>query len=103
MAKVILENVQVLAAGQKIDQDVNVRPQNVQAVTLLVSPEDNEKLALAGVEAGEAPAQIRVLVMVPPVVRPMDSSSAPSGPAFPKPFLDKEKFDGPVGETPAKR
>ena len=50
VAKVILENVQVLAAGQNIDQDVNGKPLNVQVVTLLVSPEDSQKLALAGVD-----------------------------------------------------
>jgi pilus assembly protein CpaC len=45
-----------------------------------------------------------LLVMVTPrVVRALDPSNLPPGPEFPKPFLDREKFDGPVGETPAKR
>jgi pilus assembly protein CpaC len=45
-----------------------------------------------------------LLVMVTPrVVRPIDPSGLPPGPVFPKPFLDKEQFDGPVGETPAQR
>jgi|SRR5438093_1638062 len=45
-----------------------------------------------------------LLVMVTPrIVRPVEPSALPSGPEFPKPFLDREKFDGPVGETPAKR
>ena len=34
---------------------------------------------------------------------PVEPSALPSGPEFPKPFLDREKFDGPVGETPEKR
>jgi pilus assembly protein CpaB len=50
IAKIILENVQVLAAGQNIDQDVNGKPQAVQVVTLLVTPEDTQKLALASTE-----------------------------------------------------
>jgi pilus assembly protein CpaB len=50
VAKIILENVQVLAAGQNIDQDVNGKPQTVQVVTLLVTPEDSQKLALASNE-----------------------------------------------------
>jgi len=49
-SKVILENVQVLAAGQNVEQDVNGKPQNVQVITLLVDPEDAQKLALASVD-----------------------------------------------------
>ena len=45
-----------------------------------------------------------LLVMVTPrLVQAISPSAAPAGPQFPKPFLDKEKFDGPVGETPQKR
>jgi len=50
VAKIILENVQVLAAGQNIDQDINGKPQTVQVVTLMVTPEDSQKLALASSE-----------------------------------------------------
>jgi pilus assembly protein CpaB len=46
-SKVFLENVQVLAAGQNVAQDQEGKPQNVQVVTLLVTPEQSEKLALA--------------------------------------------------------
>ena len=47
MSKVILENVQVLAAGQNVTSDANGKPQNVQVVTLLVTSEESQKLALA--------------------------------------------------------
>src|SRR5213594_1892397 len=50
MSKVFLENIQVLAAGQNVTNDANGKPQNVQVVTLLVTPEDSEKLALASVD-----------------------------------------------------
>ena len=50
MSKVILENVQVLAAGQNVTSDVNGKPQNVQVVTLVVTPEESQKLALASVD-----------------------------------------------------
>lgn len=50
MSKVILENVQVLAAGQNVTSDANGRPQNVQVVTLLVGPEESQKLALASAD-----------------------------------------------------
>jgi len=49
-SKVILENVQVLAAGQNLEHDEDGKPQNVQVITLLVSPEDSQKLALASAD-----------------------------------------------------
>jgi pilus assembly protein CpaB len=45
-AKIILQNVEVLAAGQNIDRDSEGKPVNTQVITLLVSPEDSQKLAL---------------------------------------------------------
>lgn len=45
--RTVLQNVQVLATGSKIDPDPNGKPENVNVVTLLVSPEESEKLALA--------------------------------------------------------
>jgi pilus assembly protein CpaB len=50
LAKVILENVQVLAAGQNVANDIDGKPMNVQVVTLLVTPEQSEKLALASID-----------------------------------------------------
>jgi pilus assembly protein CpaB len=50
ISKVILENVQVLAAGQNVASDGNGKPQNVQVVTLLVTPEQSQTLALASVD-----------------------------------------------------
>jgi pilus assembly protein CpaB len=50
MSKVFLENIQVLAAGQNVTNDDNGRPMNVQVVTLLVTPEQSEKVALASVD-----------------------------------------------------
>lgn len=48
-SKTILENVQVLAAGQNVEQDANGRPQSVQVVTLLVAPDQAQDLTLAAV------------------------------------------------------
>jgi pilus assembly protein CpaB len=47
-SKIFLENVQILAAGQNVERDVNGKPQSTQVVTMLVTPEDAQKLALAG-------------------------------------------------------
>jgi pilus assembly protein CpaB len=48
-SNVILENVQVLTAGQEVEQDVQGKPKSVTVVTLLLTPTDSEKLALATV------------------------------------------------------
>jgi pilus assembly protein CpaB len=50
MSKVILENIQVLAAGQNVATDDTGKPLNVQVVTLLVTPEQSQTLALATVD-----------------------------------------------------
>ena len=50
-SKVILTNVQVLAAGTKIERDTDKnKPVAVTVVTLLVDPSDAEKLTLAATE-----------------------------------------------------
>ena len=46
-ARTVLQNVQVLSTGTRIDPDPNGKPENVSVVTLLVTPEQSEKLALA--------------------------------------------------------
>jgi pilus assembly protein CpaB len=45
--RVIMQNVRTLAAGQSIQQDREGKPQPVNVVTFLVSPEQAETLALA--------------------------------------------------------
>ena len=50
-SKVILTNVQVLAAGTKIERDVkDNKPMPVNVVTMLVSPDESERLTLAATE-----------------------------------------------------
>lgn len=51
--RTVLQNVQVLATGTKTDPDPNGKPENVSVVTLLVSPEESEKLALAQNQAAQ--------------------------------------------------
>jgi pilus assembly protein CpaB len=50
MAKTIIENVEVLAAGKNLAHDAEGKPLDVQVVTLLVTPQDSQKLALAGAD-----------------------------------------------------
>jgi len=49
--RTILENVRVLAAGQKIEQDKEGRPQKVPVITVLVTPEQANKLTMASTQA----------------------------------------------------
>ncbi|HYO99843.1 MAG TPA: Flp pilus assembly protein CpaB [Pyrinomonadaceae bacterium] len=51
ISKIVLQNIKVLANGQNIDRPKNDRePESVKAVTLQVTPEQAEKLALASSE-----------------------------------------------------
>ena len=51
ISKIVLQNIKVLANGQNIDKPADKREANsVKAVTLLVTPEQAEKLALASSE-----------------------------------------------------
>jgi pilus assembly protein CpaB len=48
--RVILQNVQALASGQTIQRNANGEPQAATVITLLVTPEQAEKLTLAATE-----------------------------------------------------
>lgn len=50
MEKTLLQNIQVLSAGQNIQKDAEGKPVNVQVVNLLVTPEQAEMLSLASNE-----------------------------------------------------
>ena len=47
-SRTILQNIQVLSAGTDIQKDAEGKPQQVQVVNLLVTPEQAETLSLAG-------------------------------------------------------
>jgi pilus assembly protein CpaB len=50
VTKTVLENVAVLAAGQRLERNSGGEAQSVPVITLLVSPDDAQKLTLAGQE-----------------------------------------------------
>jgi pilus assembly protein CpaB len=50
LTRTILERVRVLAAGQKIAQDEKGTPQTVPVITLLVTPEQANRLTMASTE-----------------------------------------------------
>ncbi len=47
LAQTILQDVEVLTAGQRIQPDPQGKPETVNVVTLLLTPEDSEKIILA--------------------------------------------------------
>ena len=86
VARVILENVQVLAAGQNVDRDVSGKPVSAQVITLLVTPEDSERLALVTAE-GRIHLALR---------NPLDLESA-----HPRPVKRSELYTGATGAPEA--
>ncbi len=45
--QIVLQDVEVLTVGQKLEPDPQGKPENVSVVTLLLTPEDSQKLVLA--------------------------------------------------------
>src|SRR6266567_6641100 len=50
ITRTILENIRVLAAGQKVEQDREGTPQTVAVITLLVTPDEASKLTMAATD-----------------------------------------------------
>ncbi len=65
--KTLLQNVEVLSAGQDIQKDAEGKPQSVQVVNLLVTPEEAQILALAS-------NQMKIQLVLR---NPLDTSTAP--------------------------
>ncbi len=47
VTRTVLQNVQVLSAGKRMEPDPEGKPENVNVITLLVTPEESQKLVLA--------------------------------------------------------
>jgi pilus assembly protein CpaB len=101
-SKVILENIQVLAAGQNIEQTADGKPQNVQVITLLVTPEDSEMLALASID-GKIHLSLRnPLDAVRAQPSPVSKTSLYRGPAPPPaPVIIRKTEPKPQEPAPA--
>jgi len=48
--QIVLQDVEVLTIGQKLEPDPQGKPENVNVVTLLLTPEDSQKLVLASTQ-----------------------------------------------------
>jgi pilus assembly protein CpaB len=96
ITRMILENVRVLAAGQKIESDREGKPQTVPVITLLVSPEDAGKLAMASTE-GKIQLALRNTIDTKRVEPPSVLEAALFSGVGPAP----PKHTGPVVKTAA--
>jgi len=100
LTQTILQNVDVLTAGQTLEPDPKGRPQAVNVVTLLLNPRDAQKLVLATQQGSvqfvlrngadqNKPEQKPVLTsqlmadVAPPVPRPHVAAAAPKAPRPP--------------------
>ena len=50
--QIVLQDVEVLTVGQKLEPDPQGKPETVNVVTLLLTPEDTQKLTLASSQGG---------------------------------------------------
>jgi len=50
ITRTILENIRVLAAGQKVEQDREGKPQTVAVITLLVTPDEASQLTMGATD-----------------------------------------------------
>jgi len=110
MTSTVLQNVEVLSTGERLVPDPSGKPQKVRQVTLLLSPDDSQKLVLASTQgnirlilrngADKEAAEHRPVVFkdfeitsVPKPLAPVARKSA-AAPAKPKPAYEVEVYDG---------
>ena len=107
-SKVVLTNVQVLASGTKIERDVEKgKPVPVSVVTLLVAPEESERLTLAATE-GKIQLALRnpldKSIPSTPGIKPaglLGFASAAKQAAVRTKVASGQKVSSPVVEAPA--
>jgi pilus assembly protein CpaB len=107
ITRTILENVRVLAVGQKTDQDRGGKPQTAPVITLLLTPQDAAKLAMASTQGkiqltlrngmdtdASTPAPVLQTALfasdvpaVAPVVRHAEGRKVAAPPAAPAPYV----------------
>jgi len=89
MTTTVLQNVQVLSTGEKLQPDPNGKPQNVKVVTVLLSPDDAEKLLLASNQGTVQFVLRNASDQAQPVTRPVNLRDL-QGTAKPAPLVVKK-------------
>jgi pilus assembly protein CpaB len=100
ISRVVVSNVQVLTAGTKYDQDNarEAKPVPSTVVTLLVAPEDGERIALA-----QADGQLMLSLRNPTDVAPTETAGARMASLFGQPAPPPAPVKVPVQRVAAVR
>jgi pilus assembly protein CpaB len=109
----VLQNAQVIAAGQKTEPDPDGKPDKETVVTILVTPDDAQRVDLAATQGTVhfvlrngsdkqqvegKPVLLSQLSGMPTTPPPSEKSSSPTVHAAPKPYT-VETFMGPTVKT----
>ena len=110
MTSIVLQNVQVLSTGERLVPDPSGKPQKVREVTLLLSPDDSQRVVLAStqgtirlvlrnsadqVSEDHRPVQFKDFEITSvPKPTPVVARKAAPAPPKPKPAYEVEVFDG---------
>ncbi len=98
--KVVLQNVEVLAAGTRLEQDTpDGKPMQVTVVTLLVTPEDSERLTLASTE-GKIQLALRNPMDTATLVTPGIKPGVLLGSAAPRTYVARKAVPGQPAPPP---
>lgn len=102
ITRTILENVRVLAAGQKIEQDREGKPQTVPVITLLVTPDQASALTMGSTE-GKIQLALRNTIDTkkndPSPVLQAVLFAPPGGIKAPEPISKKRVLPSPPPQT----
>ena len=94
MTTTVLQNIEVLSTGEKLQPDPQGKPQNVKVVTLLLTPDDAQKVLLA-VNQGTVQFVLRnASDQAQPTTRPVDMRDL-QGTARPAPLVAKKAAAAP--------
>lgn len=111
MTTTVLQNVEVLSTGEKLQPDPNGKPQNVKVVTLLLAPNDAQRLLLASNQGTVQFVLRNASDQAQPTTRPVDmndlqgiSRPAPvvarkAAPARPASVYTVDTYDGTKKST----
>src|SRR5271157_6478473 len=107
MTTTVLQNIQVLSTGERLQPDPSGKPQNVKVVTLFLTPDDAQKLLLASNQGTVQFVLRNASDQAQPTTRPFNlkdlQGKAPAAPVVakkvaaappPKATYDVETYDG---------
>jgi len=109
----VLQNVEVLSTGERLQPDPSGKPQKVRTVTMLLSPDDSQKLVLAankgtvqfvlrnGTDQAQEmrkPIQLKDLQVTSAAPSPVAVRRTPAAPKPPS-FYEVETYDGAKKNT----